>query len=295
MVVKLNSHPSSFAYKGAEVFMPGVCVGNQLHGYLMGKGVELDRIFKFNCPHLYPLIASEAVSSLGLNGYPIDSWIAKWQAVFLAKEGIHLPAGFVNDLRESLVSSYLLSSILCVAEVKSGGQWEYLLVTKSPEILMAHESRLTPATRSKGFDRFTQQLSTSYKELSSGSYATVRMFADVDGIVLSKRTLGTSSSRHLFPYYAVNRFALRFKDILSRQKVRLTYRDAEGLCPPLVTTLNTTVVAAWLGTSPSEAELAKWADWSSSASMGYMSLPDLSQRGQFVSVPILHIEKIERC
>lgn len=295
MVVSLNSHSSCFAYRGRGVFMPGACVSNQLHRYVFEMGNERGRLYKFNCPHPHPMFASEDVGGLSLESYPLDMWIAKWQAMFLSQEGICIPAGFVNNHREFLVSSYLLDSSLCVAETKSGGRWEYSLVTKSPEILVAHEARLAPIDRKRGFDRFAEQLSTSYMELSSGSYATVRLFADVDGIRLSKRTLGTSSSKHLFPYYAVNSFALRFKTSLGRQRVRLTYRDAGGLRPPLVTTLDTGVVAGWLGTSPSEAELAKWADWLNPSSMGYMSLPDLSRRGQFVSVPILHIEKLERC
>lgn len=295
MDMDISSHPSCFEYRGIDVFLPGACVNNRLHAYLFRLGQQRKRLYKFNCPHPQPMIGSDDVRGISLDGAPLDTWIAKCQALFLAQGGIQLPAGFVNDHRESLVSSYLLGSSLCVAETKSGGLWEYSFVTKSPEILRAHEDQLAPTDRKKGFDRFSEQLSTSYKELSSGSYATVRLFADVDGVRLSKRTLGVSSSRFIFPYYGVNSFAMRLKNALERQKVRLTYRDTGGLRPPLVTTLDTGVVASWLGTTPTKAEMTKWADWSSSASMGYMSLPDLSHRGQFVSVPILHIEKMERC
>ncbi len=62
---------------------------------------------------------------------------------------------------------------------------------------------------------------------------------------------------------------------------------------PLLTTLNMDVAAHWLGVTPKEAEFAKWVDWSSPLNFGYLSMPNLSQRGSFSSVPLLRIENLK--
>jgi hypothetical protein len=209
------------------------------------------------------------------------------QARFLGQEGIALPASFLTSHGESLNSSYLLNSCLCVAEIKTQRGIEYCFVTKSPEILFAYQSRLATADRKKGVDRFHEQLTTSYGELNS-AFSAVRLFPDVDGIHLSKQTLGTRSSRHLLPYYAVQNYAAQIVRILNNQKLSLVF-DGDGvLHPPLKTTLNADVVAHWLGSTPSVAEVAKWADWCNPSSLGFVS-----HRGKFERVPLLHIKDIK--
>jgi phospholipase C len=81
--------------------------------------------------------------------------------------------------------------------------------------------------------------------------------------------------------------------IFSRNQVLLIFRDEQGADVNLKTTLINDVLAKWLGTSTNDIELSKWIDWSDPASMGYISMPDLSNRGEFVSVPILNIKSLQ--
>ncbi|MEF2969110.1 hypothetical protein V3851_25330 [Paenibacillus sp. M1] len=289
--MNLTSHHSTFEYRDRPAFKKVECVINPLHEYLYQVGARGGKLLKFNCPHPYISVHSEDVSGVSLSGYPLETWIAKWQAAILSQGGLVFPTGFVNNHRESLISLYLLNSCLCVAESKSRGLWAYSFVTKSPAVLKEHEFHMAPAYRQKWFNRFADQLSTNQKELEGG-FKTVEVVLAEGGVILAKKTIKADAARYLFPYYVVENYMRGLGRVLARGKVRITYHGTDGLCPPLVTSLATEVVAHWLGVSFAAAEAVKNNEFNAPFS-GYISLPDLTQPGQFVSVPVLHIEKLE--
>ncbi|RXT08832.1 hypothetical protein [Ammoniphilus sp. CFH 90114] len=283
---------SYFDYRGRTLYTPALCANNQLHYDLYNKGLLDGSLVTFN--NRPAVVASADVSGIEMKGKPLDVWIAEVQALILAQRGMPLQHGIADRLRESLVSSYLLNSCLCVAEVKTQQGIEYYLVTKSPAVLSVYQSQLAPVTRKKGFDQFQVQCSNRYDELAKGSFSAVRVIRDVDGVHLKSRTLGSRSARHLLPYYAVNNYAAAVVRYFSKQKVKLVFSQ-NGVIQDLITTFNIHTVADWKGVTVAEAQKAVEADWLNPLSLGYLNLPDLSLRGQFVPVPLLHLHEIEPC
>lgn len=287
----LTPHRSNFEYRDLLANKRMECIDNALHNYLYGMGVRGGKLIRFNCPYPYLSVGAEDVNGISLDGYPLETWLAKWQAVFLAKSGLVLSTGFIGNHLEFLVSSYCLNTSLCVVEYTSGGQWEYSFVTKSPAVLREHEFQMLSAHRQKWYNSFSDRFLTSIKELE-GSFSTVSIFSVEGGVSLAKKTIKADSARYLLPYYVVENYSRGLRRVLNRRKVRLTFRGPDGLYPPLVTSLAAEIVAHWLGISLAEAEVAKQAEYYAPFS-GYIALPDLMHPGQFVSVPVLHIEKLE--
>ncbi|QSO50156.1 hypothetical protein JZ785_14375 [Alicyclobacillus curvatus] len=227
------------------------------------------------------------MSEISLDGVPVDTWIVRAQKSFLQDMGIHIAGDDIRRLREALISSYLLHSGVCVASSKTQRGASYVLVTKNPVI--ASSLQLAPAVRRKGMNAYDTQFAISYEEIRTGSFSAVSLSADLDGVRLGKLKVSARSARDLVPYYSLQNFAASLMNILGRRKVLLTYQDTDGVQKELLTTLINAAVAEWKGTTIEGAESMKIADWRDPASLGYMSLPSLSERGQFVSVPILGI------
>ncbi|UFJ40393.1 hypothetical protein LOK74_20545 [Brevibacillus humidisoli] len=146
--------------------------------------------------------------------------------------------------------------------------------------------------RSKGFDRFKRQLTFQFAELNQNAFDSVRLFWGRDGIQVDRYRVGSRSAGYIFPYYAVENYVGRLLAELEKRTVRLSYLDVQGQECSLVTTYHTATVAKWMGSTPSDAVIKKWADWRSSTSVGYISLPNLQQPGCFVSVPVLRITRV---
>lgn len=279
---------SQFDYRSGRVDLNALCIDNGLHRFLMGRASQgkSPALITFNNPP--SVIGKVDVSEIPLDKMPLDTWIARVQKMLLQELGIHITSDDIRSLRESLVTSYLLHSCVSVASTKTQRGQVYTLVTKNARIVAS--LRLAPNVRKKGLSSFDTQFATSYEELRSGSFKAVTLHSDVDGVRLGKQTISARSARHLVPYYSVEQYAARLLQMLSRNRVILVFRDAEGVQKQLLTTLTDEVVADWAGTTIEGAEYTKFADWCDPASLGYMSLPDLSKPGHFVSVPILGIE-----
>ena len=284
-------HLSQFEYRRGSVSSVALCVENGLHEFLWNRGTQgnTPSLITFNNPP--PVVGKVDVSEIPLDGVPMDTWVVRAQKSFLQEMGVHIAADDIRSLREALTISYLLYSCVCIATSKTQRGTVYVLVTKSPAILSS--LNLAPADRKKGLSGYATQFATSYEEIRSGSFHAVSLFLDIDGVRLGKLKISARSARHLVPYYSADHYASRLVAILSRHKVVLTFRDAEGAQTRLLTTLINEVVADWAITTIAGAEMRKLADWCDPASLGYMSLPDLSKRGRFVSVPILGIEGMQ--
>ncbi len=289
------ANQADFRYQGVPIDSNALCAQNSLHAYLFNRGLQnaSPTLITFNNR---PKVAGRVdASELMVDRMPIDTLMARAQAQFLSEQGLRISAADLSGkLRESLVTSYLLSSSICVASVKAQRGTAYALVTKSPEMVSALRSQFSAADKRKGLDHFNEQFSTTYEELIQGSFSSIRLLGDVDGIHVTKLKVATRSARNLLlPYYSLNNFAARLVEILNSYRVEMTFRNDDGAPVPLLTTLHTGVVAQWLGTSRVGAEYAKWADWSSPVSFGYLSLPSLSRRGEMASVPVLQIESLK--
>jgi hypothetical protein len=283
--------PSFFDYRTGKANMRALCIVNGFHEslYKWGQRGHSPSLITFNKPQ--KVMGQLDVSEIPLDGVPTDTWIVRVQKLFLRERGIHIAAVHMRELRESLVVSYLLRSCVCFVKYKTQRGTGYTLVTKNP--LLVSSLALAPADIKKGLKGFDTQFGMSYEELRTGSFQAVALSRDVDGVRLGKLKVSARSARHLVPYYSVDNYASRLVDILSRFRVVLTFRDPAGVQKRLLTTLINKVTADWSGSSVESAAYLKWADWNDPTSLGYLSLPNLSKRGEFVSVPILSIEDMK--
>ncbi|MGO4498597.1 hypothetical protein AB4114_22210 [Paenibacillus sp. 2RAB27] len=283
---------SALDYRDKRVNLDVLCHENGCHDLLHCKGLQNNpalNLITFNNPR--PTVGKMDAGGISIDGYPLDILIAKAQAALLGKRGVFIPEGSINKYREPLISSYLLDSSVSVASTVTRQGTAYILVTKSSDIISAVHDRLSTADKKRGMEHFSTQFATTNAELQAGAFNVTKLFVEQDGIHLSKQKLAARSARYLIPYYSVQNYASRLISILSRCKVSLVYRDDEGV-HTIDTSLINEVVAAWRGTTPLGAEVAKWEDWCQPASFGYLSLPRLSNRGEFASVPVVGIEKI---
>lgn len=282
-------HPSYFEYRSGLANISALCMENGLHDFLYRRGTLGNSPWLITFNNSAKVMGRVDVSEIPLgDGIPMDTWIVKAQKLFLSEMGIHIAADDIRELRESLLVSYFLFSCVCVAATKTRRGTVYTLVTKNPLIVSA--LRLAPADKKKGLKGFDNQFSLSYEELRTGSFQAVTLFRDADGVRLGKLKVSARSARQLVPYYSVSNYASSVVGILSRYRAVLTFRDHDGVQKQMLTTLINDLVADWSGSSVEGAAYLKLADWLDPASLGYMSLPDLSNRGEFVSVPVLGIE-----
>ncbi len=286
---------SQFAYENVPVSTSELCVQNDLHFSLCNRGLQGNSPTLITFNNFPPVVGRVDASEIDLGGTPLDTWVGRAQLGFLRDNGVELPTASTNRLCAPLVISYLLKSSVCVAMVNAQSGTEFMLVTKSSEVVSALRSQLAPADRKKGIEHFNSQFTTSYEELRSGQYNTVRLISDVDGMRLGKLKISARSSRHLLPYYSVKNYAAQLLSLFSKHKVFLTYQNADGMQAQIVTTLIPHVVAEWLGITSNDVEHMKLESWRNPATLGYFDLPILSpqQRGEFASVPILNILSIQ--
>jgi hypothetical protein len=276
---------SDLRYHGMPIDQSAVCAHNGLHDYLYSTGVRDRVLITFSPP--FRLFRARDVGDMAFSGAPLDTWIAKAQANYLSELGVTLTPDALQSYRQALVTSYLLGSSLCVVQKKTAQGLVYDFVTKNPAILSIYRDRMVASDRGKDFKR---QLGFQSAELSDNAFEAVRLFTDRDGMIHADRhRVGSRSAGYILPFYAVENFAARLLSELGNKRVRLCYLDEQGQEISLVTTYHTETIAKWMGSTPSVATMKKWADWRSSTSVGYISLPDLQQHGRFVSVPVLRI------
>lgn len=282
---------SQLDYRQGRVNVRALCVDNDLHTFLFGRVAvnSSPTLLTFNHP---PRVFGQVdASEIPLDGKPIDTLMAQAQKDFLHQAGIHVAADELKGLGEALVSSYLLYSSASVAFYRSQRGPGYLLVTKNADIINALP--LSPTFRKKGLKGFDTQFGTSYEELRTGSFQCVSLFADVDGVRLGKVKVSARSSKYLVPYYLLEQYASRLVEILRHHQVLLTFRSEAGTPMQIRTTLIDDIVATWLGTTSEAAQFRTVSDFCDPASFGFLSVPDLSERGRFVSIPVLGIEQLQ--
>lgn len=282
---------SDLRYQGMPIDQSAVCARNGLHSYLYRTGVRDTVLITFSPP--FRLFQARDVGDMAFSGAPLDTWMARAQATFLSELGVPLPVDALQRYRQALVTSYLLGSSLCVVQKKTDQGLVYDFVTKSLAVLDMYVDRLAPADRAKGFDRFKRQLTFQYAEIDNNAFEALKLFWGRDGLLYVDRyRVGSRSSGYIFPFYAVENYVGRLLHELDARKVRLYYLDAQGQECSLVTTYHTGTVAAWMKSHPSDAVMKKWSNWRSNEHLGYISLPDLQQPGQFVLVPVLRITRV---
>lgn len=279
---------SDLRYHGMPIDPSAVCTRNGLHSYLYSTGVRDRVLITFSPP--FPLFQARDVGDMAFSGAPLDTWIATAQAKYLSELGVPLPTDALQRYRQALVTSYLLGSSLCVVQKKTDQGLVYDFVTKNTAVLALNRDRMVASGRGRDFKR---QLAFQLAEVTNNAFEAVRLFTDRDGMIHADRyRVGSRSAGYIFPFYAVENFVGRLLSELGNKRVRLCYLDAQGQECSLVTTYHTDAVAKWMGSTPSDAAVKKWADWRSSTSVGYISLPDLQQPRRFVPVPVLRITKL---
>ncbi|MDU4695850.1 MAG: hypothetical protein E6Y08_08540 [Paenibacillus sp.] len=279
---------SDLRYQGMPIDPSAVCARNGLHSYLYHTGVRDQVLITFSPP--FRLFQARDMGDMAFSGAPLDTWIARAQAKYLSELGVPLPADALQRYRQALVTSYMLGSSLCVVQKKTDQGLVYDFVTKNPAILALYRDRMVASDRSKDFNR---QLTFQFAEVTKNAFDAVRLFWERDDMVHTDRyRVGSRSAGYIFPYYAVENYVGRLLSELGNKRVRLCYLDAQGQECSLVTTYHTGTVAAWMGSALSVATVKNWADWRSSSSVGFISLPDLQQPGRFVSVPVLRITRL---
>lgn len=275
-----------FDYRGRLCNVADASANTGIHHFLAMKGLHDGSLVTLN--NRTKTFHSTDVSGIAYNKMPLDTAMAQAQASILSQQGMRLPTNAVDHHREVLVSSYALSSSICV--IQRGEEYDW--VTKSKEVVSALFHELIPSVRKKGLHYFDDRFDTSIEELKSGQFKAVRVIPTDEGYQLGKVTLGSRNAKHVLPYYSVNYYANYVRHLLSTCKVELTY-SYQGTVHKLITTLEPDVLAKWLGGSYSDAALASVLDWHSPLSFGYFNLPDLLNEGQFVYVPLLHILRIK--
>lgn len=277
---------ADFDYRGRQCILPAACANTWVHHFLSNKGFHDGSLVTVN--NRPEVFRSVDLSGIAYNNMPLDTAIAHAQSSILSQEGLRLPVGAVDRKREVLVSSFALSSSLCV--VQSGEEYDW--VTKSREVLSALFPEMAPEVRKKGLQYYEDRMRTYSEELASGQFKAVRVLPSDAGYRLAKVTLGSRNALHLIPYYSVNNYAAYLKKILTDHKVELVY-DQRGVMYKLITTLNPEVVAKWIGGSYADAESFLLDDWRNPLTFGYFNLPDLLNEGQFVLVPLLQIHRVK--
>jgi hypothetical protein len=277
---------ADFDYRGKYCVREALCANTAVHHMLSNKGLHDGSLITLN--HRPATFRSADAGGIAYGNMPLDTAMAHAQASILSQGGLRLPVHVAERYREVLVTSYALSSALCV--IQRGEEFD--CVTKSREVLSDLFAETEPSVRKKGLQYYEDRLRTTPEELKSGQFKAVRVLPTDEGYRLEKVTLGSRNAVHLMPYYAVNHYAAALRRMLTGQKVKLVYSQ-RGAVHKLITTLNPEVVAKWLGGSLTDAEFAVEEDWRSPFSFGYFNLPDLLNEGQFVSVPLLHIHQVK--
>jgi len=278
-------------YRQYPVMTRALCVGNRLHELLHRHATATSSPTLLTFNHPPKVLGQVDASEISLEGKSVDTWMAQAQKRILHDTGIDVAADDHKSLGEALVSSYLLYSCASVAFYKSQRGAGYILVTKNADLVRALS--LSPTFRQKGLKAFETQFSTSYEELRTGSFHALALFTDLDGVRLNKVKVSTRSAKNLVPYYLVQEYASRVVGILRQHQVLLTFRSETGASTQIRTTLIDDIVAKWLASTREEAIFRTAVDWSDPASFGFISLPVLSERGRFVSVPVLGIEQLQ--
>lgn len=265
---------------------------NIFHRYLYNQSFNESVLVTIN--NRSPVAGSVDIGTLLEDGVSMNIWLAQYQIYYLYKEGIKIPNNLTKNLVERLISSYFLSSCLCVTEVKSKDKTKYQLVTKNAVLLDYLKDKLSPRNKNKDFSSFNEQCSNHYDEFNKGEFSAVHVFFDKDGIKLSKCRVSDRSAKHLIPYYAVNNYAGKLIEQLKKGRIELTYLD-EGVPKKIYTTLNTGMLCNWFGFTPSSSEKELLEDWKNPLSFGYLSLPNLNKLGLKETVPILEIINLKEC
>ncbi|KGP77450.1 MULTISPECIES: hypothetical protein [Paenibacillus] len=90
---------------------------NQFYQLLNNKSNNDQMMVTFN--RRPQVIGSEDAGMIAVDDSPLDMLMAEVQAVILAQEGVLIPPGISDHMREILVSSYLLHAGLCVVQVNT--------------------------------------------------------------------------------------------------------------------------------------------------------------------------------
>lgn len=277
---------ADFEYRGRDCDRSAACTNTAVHRRLRNKGGLDGSLVTLNSrPATFH---SVDVGAIPYRRMPMDTAIAHAQASILSQSGLRLPVNVVARHREALVSSYALSSSLCV--VPRGEEFDW--VTKSREVLSALYPELAPSYRKRGLQYYEDRVHTAPEEIASGQFRAVRVVPSDEGYRLAKITVGARNARHLIPHYAVNHYADYLINLLSAGMVELTYAE-QGAVRKLITTLNPDMVRKWFGGLCSTEDLKRLSNWRSPFSFCYFHLPDLLNEGQFAFVPLLHIHRVK--
>lgn len=278
-------------YRQRPVNLSALCFNNDLHGFLFRRATAQSSPTLLTFNHPAEVFGQRDVGDISVEGTPVDTLMVQAQKTILQDAGIYVAADELQGLHQSLVSSYLLYSAASLVGYQSQRGPGYMLVTKNADLVRA--LNLSPSFRKKGTKDFESQFFPSYEELRTGSFRAVALFNDVDGVRLSKVKVSARNAKHLVPFYAAQQYAAQMVKILERYTVLLTFRSGTGTSTQIRTTLVDEVVAKWIGGTPEEARRRRAVDWSDPSSFGFLSVPDLTQRGRFISVPVLGIEKLQ--
>jgi hypothetical protein len=281
-----------FDFVNCPIDSNALCAANLFHSQMDKLGISQNRLITWNG-------VPQMVSSLDMSLIPyqggsyLQEALAKYTADYMRRQRYLLPVGVEKKWAVSLLDGYFLKSCLVYGEYTSrSGVKVRLLVTKSAGVLHALRSRSAPSELRKTPERFAEQTELSYNELESGIFQAVSVIPEADGYHFKKVKINTRNKGFLVPYYSLLNWGFALGAHLASRQSVLSY-TVEGLETEVLTSLEPEVLAKWMGTYPQDAVASLSRSWRSSLLAGEVTVPNLQSPGQFVTVPVLGVQRVE--
>lgn len=283
---------SYFDFVNRPIDPHALCATNLFHCQMDKRGATEKCLVTWNG-------APQTFRSLDLSLIPyrgdqyLSDVLANYMADYMRRQRYLLPVGVEKKLAASLVVGYQLESCLSRSvSISRAGVKEQSLVTKSAGVLHALRSRLAPSELRKSLEHFAEQTQLTYSELESGIFQAVSVVPEADGYHFKKVRINTRNKGFLVPYYSMLNWGFALGDHLASRQSVLSYM-VEGLETEVLTSLEPEVLAKWMGTYPQDAVASLSRSWRSSLLAGEITVPNLQSPGQFVTVPVLGVQRVE--
>jgi hypothetical protein len=276
-----------YRYGGVPV-VPALSVDNGLHRDLYQKGFSAGFLVTMKGQQP-PIFRS---SDIGEMGHLVDE-IAQWSAAELRHGGLPLPPGIERTMTTALVNSYFLNSCLMYVEHETKNGVSSYYAAKNDDVVKALSDHIA-TNEFKKMKTFGEQWSTSYTELDTQVFQVVKIVPEMGGFMLSKQRIHLNSKGvTMLPVYSIANYIDKLIYWLSQSKVKVIVTE-NGEDKSVITSLNTSVLGAWLNTHDAATIQQAQENWQNPFNFGVLSLPDLESRLQYVTVPVLGIRRFEK-
>lgn len=281
-----------FKYLGSPI-TPALYASNRFHQILYQMSSEKGYLLTFG--KSLKVFRERNLHNLSTEFGMMDSVLASASAAELRRGGLPLPIGFEKQNKLALIHSYLFNSSLCYVEVEQkDGRVVAFYATKSRGVLTALGDELAESERKKKVKSFAKHLSNSYEELFTGVFEVVKITPDMGGMKLSKAKVNINRKEvTVFPMYVMGNYVDRLIERVERQLVTIAYNE-NGVTKHFKTSLRPDILAKWLKTNDLKKIKHVQDHWQNPFFLGEVILPNLSKRGEFITVRITQIVSIKK-